>query len=516
MRRLGELLVAEGSLTEAAVARALHYQRMSGSGARIGTILLNWDLLSEETLVAQLARLHHCEPVLWPALSAATEAVAKMLKPAAALRLGAFPYALERGSVRVAFLNPSNLAALDEAAALLHKRVIPAVTSEVRLLQAHHKFYGRGLLQETRSLIHKLQRRPEGGGAAARLRTAGEVVDFRAPDIASQGGRDVPGESSSEQRAQDTGERADTAARRQSTSRGLPPPPDFYAPEPAPEFPIPSAMPSPAPAEEAAGPKEESLSEWVGEALGSFQREAQRGAAPAEAPEATRISVEHGPPEPSGDALDDTLPGSVVPQPVPQPPPPADAANGSAAGGLWRISRMDDTDDAIVTGMWTGPDTLPPAIPYPEGGTREELAAAVLEAHLPGFPRAVVLGWEQRGTVAWYARGEHVSGHAQDIWVPSHERSIFGHVERTGAPHFGALERELWPRAMADLVGSIPPDCAVFPVRVGDSVAAFLYTDRLGEPLLYEDFGVMTRAAAALAASLSRFRLNSNSSASVH
>ena len=177
---------------------------------------------------------------------------------------------------------------------------------------------------------------------------------------------------------------------------------------------------------------------------------------------------------------------------------------------------MDDADDAVVTGMWTGPDTLPPAIPYPEGGTREELAVAVLEAHLPGFPRCAVLGWEQRGTVAWYARGENVTGRAQDIWVPSHERSIFGHVERTGAPHFGALERELWPRAMADLVGSIPPDCAVFPVRVGDSVTAFLYADRLGEPLLYEDFGVMTRAAAALATSLSRFRLNSNSSASVH
>ena len=513
MRRLGELLVAEGSLTEAAVARALHYQRMSGSGARIGTILLNWDLLSEETLVTQLARLHHCEAVLWPALSAAPENVARMLKPAVALRLGAFPYALDRGAVRVAFLNPSNLAAVDEAAALLHKRVIPAVTSEVRLLQAHHKFYGRGLLQETRSLIHKLQRRPEAGGASARLRTPGEVVDFRAPDIVpSPGGRVVRDAPSPALSARDTGDRADIQARRPTTPGGLPPPPDFYAPEPAPEFPIPAAMPAdmspPAPAEEAAAPGEESLSEWVGEALGSFQR----GAAPPDVPEATRIPVEHGPPEPSGDALDDTLPGSLLPEPL----PPAEAANGSPGGGLWRISRMDDADDAVVTGMWTGPDTLPPAIPYPEGGTREETAAAVLEAHLPGFPRAVVLGWEQRGTVAWYARGEHVTGHAQDIWVPSHERSIFGHVERTGAPHFGALERELWPRAMADLLGSIPPDCAVFPVRVGDSVSAFLYVDRLGEPLLYEDFGVMTRAAAALAASLSRFRLNSNSSASVH
>ena len=512
MRRIGELLVAEGSLTEAAVARALHYQRMSGSGARIGTILLNWDLLSEETLVAHLARLHHCEPVLWPVLAAAPEAVAKMLKPAVALRLGAFPYALERGAIRVAFLNPSNLAAVDETAALLHKRVIPAVTSEVRLLQAHHKFYGRGLMQETRSLIHKLQRRPEGGGPSARLRTAGEVVDFRAPDLVRlQGERVGAGEPSPKAAAQDTGARADTASRRQ-TSGGLPPPPDFYAPEPAPEFPIPSAMPPPAPAEEAAAPREESLSEWVGEALGSFQKEAQRGATPREGTEATRISVEHGPQEPTGDALDDTLPGALIPA----PPPAAEAANGSPGGGLWRISRMDDEDDAIVTGMWTGPDTLPPAVPYPEGGTREELAAAVLEAHLSGFPRSVVLGWEQRGTVAWYARGENVTGHAQDIWVPSHERSIFGHVERTGAPHFGPLERELWPRAMADLIGSIPPDCAVFPVRVGDSVAAFLYTDRLGEPLLYEDFGVMTRAAAALAASLSRFRLNSNSSAPVH
>jgi hypothetical protein len=281
-------------------------------------------------------------------------------------------------------------------------------------------------------------------------------------------------------------------------------------------MPEPSTMPPAVAAGEAAPAREESLSEWVGEALGSFQREAQRGAAPAEAAaeEATSIPVEAGlPREPAADPMDETQPAPAAAE---SSAPAAGAANGSPAGGLWRISRLDDADDAVVTGMWTGPDTLPPAIPYPEGGTREELAAAVLESHLPGFPRSAVLGWENRGTIAWYARGENVTGRAPDIWVPSHERSIFGHVERTGAPHFGALERELWPRALADLVGSIPPDCAVFPVRVGDSVVAFLYADRLGEPLLYEDFGLMTRAAAALAASLSRFRLNSNSSASVH
>src|ERR1700693_3646693 len=92
-RRIGEILIAEGVLTEAAVNRALGYQRVSGEHVKLGTILLNWDLLAEEGLLQALARFHRVEGVPWSLLSATPVQVARLIPPAMAIRLGVFPFA---------------------------------------------------------------------------------------------------------------------------------------------------------------------------------------------------------------------------------------------------------------------------------------------------------------------------------------------------------------------------------------------------------------------------------------
>lgn len=509
MRRIGELLVAKGTVTEAAVARALHYQRMSGCGLRIGTILLNWDLLPEERLIEELGKLHRSEPVFWAALAATRPEVARLLPPGAAIRLGALPYAIERSGVRVAFLNPSDLAAVDEVGALLRRRILAGVTSEVRLLQAHHKFYGRPLTQETRGIIHKLQRRPAASSPSLRLRTPGEAVDFRGPDLLQSDPRaaaaDLPSPRPPDSEAVEipvatvsVSTRSPDAGQR---GGGLPPPPDFYAPEPAPEFPLPELAAAQGP------PSGDELREWVGDALGSFQRDVLR-AAEAESPEAAHEAEAEEIP-----ALESAPPPLPVLEEPPAAAPRISAVDRTGNGGHWRTPRFDDEEDAAVSGMWTGPDTL--LVPLPEGHSRGEIAAAVVESQLKEIPRALVLGSTREGTVAWFARGLDPGADAADLWIPAHERSIFAHVARTDAPHFGPLDLELWPRALVEMLGAKPPECGVFPVRVRDAVAAFLYADRgSGEPMLYEDFGVLTRAAAILGASLSRFLLNSSSSAS--
>ena len=48
----------------------------------------------------------------------------------------AVPYALESGTLWVAFRNPSNLAVVDEASQIAGRRVLPAASSEVRLALA--------------------------------------------------------------------------------------------------------------------------------------------------------------------------------------------------------------------------------------------------------------------------------------------------------------------------------------------------------------------------------------------
>src|SRR5262252_8654606 len=158
MPRIGELLVADGVVSEKAVQSALGFQRHTGEPFRLGTILLDRDLLDETNLLRALAAIHRCDSVTWSDILKAPPRVVRLLPERAAVRLAAVPYALEGRGVRVAFKNPSNLAAVDEVSAVTNRPVIPGVISEVRLLQAFHLFYGRPVPIEFRGVLQKLER----------------------------------------------------------------------------------------------------------------------------------------------------------------------------------------------------------------------------------------------------------------------------------------------------------------------------------------------------------------------
>ena len=180
MPRIGELLVADGLVSEKAVQSALGFQRHTGEPFRLGTILLDRDLLDEENLLRALAAIHRCDFVTWSEILKARPQVVRLLPERAAVRLAAVPYALEGRGVRVAFKNPSNLAAVDELSAVTDRPVIPAVISEVRLLQAFHLFYGRPVPIEFRGVLHKLERNEERRLYRARAtREAPEAIEGR-------------------------------------------------------------------------------------------------------------------------------------------------------------------------------------------------------------------------------------------------------------------------------------------------------------------------------------------------
>ena len=156
-RRIGEILVAEGVLTEAAVNRALRLQHDFGAHIRLGTLLLNRDPLAEEALLQALARHYRVEAASWSALSGAPIEVTRLIPSAMAIRFGAFPYAATNTSIHIAFVDPSNLAARDELSALTNRLVIATVALEIRLFHAHQKFYGRQIPAEYRSIVERIE-----------------------------------------------------------------------------------------------------------------------------------------------------------------------------------------------------------------------------------------------------------------------------------------------------------------------------------------------------------------------
>jgi hypothetical protein len=164
-RKLGELLVDEGFLTGETLDRALSAQTRSGHDVRLGGILMGGGVVPERALLETLGRLHRCPAVGWAELGEAQRAAFGLLPAARAYRLGAFPFAIEKRTLRVAFVNPSDLAAIDEVAAITECRVVPAVTSEVRLMQAHEKFYGRSIPQAFGTILKRLDQSARLGGA---------------------------------------------------------------------------------------------------------------------------------------------------------------------------------------------------------------------------------------------------------------------------------------------------------------------------------------------------------------
>jgi hypothetical protein len=183
MPRIGELLVAEGVLSEGAVQSALGFQRHTGEPFRLGTILLDRDLLGEESLLKALATIHRCDYVTWSEILKSPPHVVRLLPERAAIRLAAIPYALEGRGARVAFKNPSNLAAVDEVSALTGRPIVPAVISEVRLLQALHLFYGRPIPIEFRSVLNKLERNEERRGDRPRPAADAPAPTASVPDM---------------------------------------------------------------------------------------------------------------------------------------------------------------------------------------------------------------------------------------------------------------------------------------------------------------------------------------------
>ena len=449
MPRIGELLVAEGVLSEVAVQSALGFQRHTGEPFRLGTILLDRDLLGEESLMRALSVIHRCDYVAWSEILQAPPQVVRLLPERTAVRLGAIPYGLEGRGLRVAFKNPSNLAAVDEVSAVTGRPVVPAVISEVRLVQALNLFYGRQVPIEFRNVLIKLERNEERRLYRTRATVRAEVAS-PSPGTAPEGAHPIPIEGE----------------------------------HPAPEMPVPvPPVPSPAP------------------------RAARAYDAPfvsAEIPTADLADA--------NDFLPGYTPPRVVSPEEQARQMWKDSAStmrseraeaeDRAAGAMWAPAGEKAPAPAP-------PTPVPVAVPPERASARDQVAESLLEDLAQTFPRVLLLTSAQESVQGWTGRGGGVTREAMArVRIPWGEPSIFAFVKLSGMPHKGALSRILLPPVLMEMLGpKAAASCAVFPVRIKDRLVAFLYADRAGAPLSDKDFRNLEIAASSLGSSLARLLL---------
>src|SRR5579863_2393067 len=137
MAKLGQLLVARGWITVQQLTRAL--QTQNTVGGRLGTCLLELDVLSEDLLTRSLSEQLGVPAATVDEMRAIGDDVLQLIPDKLARRCRVVPFRVIGGRLDVATQDPRNLAAQDEIAFASGRRVKVHVIPEVRVYEALEK-----------------------------------------------------------------------------------------------------------------------------------------------------------------------------------------------------------------------------------------------------------------------------------------------------------------------------------------------------------------------------------------
>ncbi len=136
--RLGELLIREGKLTEEQLAQALVRQKQTGR--RLGAVLQDMGFVSDET-IARLLAAQLKFPFFEPRLENVDIAVAKRLTELQVRKLRVLPVGDYGDRVRVAVVDPTDWASIDELPRLLRGTIDIELIPESGLLALIDRIY---------------------------------------------------------------------------------------------------------------------------------------------------------------------------------------------------------------------------------------------------------------------------------------------------------------------------------------------------------------------------------------
>ena len=156
MGKLGQLLVARGWITVQQLTRAL--QAQSVVGGRLGTCLIEMDVISEDNLLKGLSEQHGVPAVSLDDLRGVPEEVIALLPDKLARRCRAVPFRVVGTRLDVAMLDPRNLALQDEVAFASGKRVMVHVAHELRIVEALERYYREEASSRYSMLVERLNR----------------------------------------------------------------------------------------------------------------------------------------------------------------------------------------------------------------------------------------------------------------------------------------------------------------------------------------------------------------------
>jgi type IV pilus assembly protein PilB len=138
-RRLGDLLVAEGLITEEQLGKALTEQK--GSTEKLGSILLKLNFVQEEQLIGFLSRQYGIPSITLSQLDVDPD-VLKLVPDTIAKKYEVLPIKRQGSTLTLAMADPTNVFALDDVAFMTNLQVTPVVASQAAIRKAIERNYG--------------------------------------------------------------------------------------------------------------------------------------------------------------------------------------------------------------------------------------------------------------------------------------------------------------------------------------------------------------------------------------
>jgi type IV pilus assembly protein PilB len=140
-KKLGEMLIDAGALTEAGLRQALAEQRRWGG--TLGRTLVEMKLVREDDLLAVLSR-QFAVPVIDLDRLAIPQAVLELVPGDLAQELSVVPFAQPMKFLDVAMADPTNLGVIDELRIRTQLNIRPHLAGPKNLERALGKYYQRG------------------------------------------------------------------------------------------------------------------------------------------------------------------------------------------------------------------------------------------------------------------------------------------------------------------------------------------------------------------------------------
>jgi len=141
VRRLGDLLVAEGLITDAQLRQALSDQK--GKTDKLGTVLVGLGFITEEQLIGFLSRQYGIPSITLNTLDIDAETL-RLVPSHIAKKYEVLPVKRIGGTLTLAMSDPTNVFALDDVAFMTNLQILPVVAPQAAIRRALEKNYETG------------------------------------------------------------------------------------------------------------------------------------------------------------------------------------------------------------------------------------------------------------------------------------------------------------------------------------------------------------------------------------